>query len=171
MSNLATRVLGDSSNVRRIWDEAGQRMSQCGAAIRNSGQIEQALGQISQQLDSLADTVTASREGELQWVFRLRDTLISQKVYLSAMLDYVAQGGKSRGSALYTDPAGTKPFAQLPDAFIFCLDDGSRGNLVQEVKLVDGQCQFHWRPVRPIPEDDDFFENVWRAFRETGNFD
>ena len=171
MSGLATRVLGDSSNVRRIWDEAGQRMSQCGAAIRNSQQIEEALAQISQQLDSLADTVTASREGELQWVFRLRDTLISQKVYLSAMLDYVAQGGKSRGSALYTDPAGTKPFAQLPDAFIFCLDDGSRGNLVQEVKLVDGQCQFHWRPVRPIPEDDDFFENVWRAFRETGNFD
>jgi succinate dehydrogenase/fumarate reductase flavoprotein subunit len=171
MSDLAKRTLSDSSNVRRIWDQTGQRMSQCGAAIRNSQQIEEALAQISQQLDSLADTVTASREGELQWVFRLRDTLISQKVYLSAMLDYVAQGGKSRGSALYTDPAGTKPFAQLPDAFIFCLDDGSRGNLVQEVKLVDGQCQFHWRPVRPIPEDDDFFENVWRAFRETGNFD
>ena len=30
---------------------------------------------------------------------------------------------------------------------------------------------FHWRKVRPIPEDDDFFENVWRAYRETGNID
>ena len=28
---------------------------------------------------------------------------------------------------------------------------------------------FRWRPRRPIPEDDDFFENVWREFREHGN--
>ena len=62
-------------------------------------------------------------------------------------------------------------YEQLPDAFTFVLDDGTRGNLVQEVRLVDGKCCFNWRPVRPIPEDDDFFENVWRAFRETGNFD
>ncbi|MCW5954078.1 MAG: hypothetical protein KIT69_17645, partial [Propionibacteriaceae bacterium] len=27
---------------------------------------------------------------------------------------------------------------------------------------------FRWRPRRPIPEDDDFFENVWREFRERG---
>ena len=26
-----------------------------------------------------------------------------------------------------------------------------------------------WRPVRPIPKDDDFFENVWRGYRENGN--
>ena len=146
-------------------------MSECGAAIRNKAEIEKCLAQVSDLLDNLAETVTARRETELQWVFRLRDMLISQKVYLSAMLDYIAQGGKSRGSALYTDPEGVKPFAQLPDAFTFVLDDGTRGNLVQEVRLVDGKCCFNWRPVRPIPEDDDFFENVWRAFRETGNFD
>ena len=28
---------------------------------------------------------------------------------------------------------------------------------------------FRWRPVRPIPADDDFFENVWREYREHGN--
>lgn len=32
------------------------------------------------------------------------------------MTDYTAHGGKSRGSALYTDlTGGTKPFGQLPD--------------------------------------------------------
>ena len=171
MSALAERTLSAESNVRRVWEEASRRMSECGAAIRNKEEIEKCLAQVNDLLDHLADTVTAQRETELQWVFRLRDMLISQKVYLSAMLDYVAQGGKSRGSALYTDPQGVKPFAQLPDAFTFLLDDGTRGNLVQEVRLVDGKCCFNWRPVRPIPEDDDFFENVWRAFRETGNFD
>ena len=27
----------------------------------------------------------------------------------------------------------------------------------------------YWREVHPIPEDSDFFENVWRSYRETGN--
>ena len=31
-----------------------------------------------------------------------------------------------------------------------------------------GHVGFHWRPRRPIPSDDDFFENVWREFREHG---
>ena len=35
-----------------------------------------------------------------------------------------AHGGKSRGSALYTDlTGGTKPFGQLPDTFTFALDE------------------------------------------------
>ena len=33
----------------------------------------------------------------------------------------------------------------------------------------DGTCRTGWRAPRPIPEDDDFFENVWRSYRETGN--
>ena len=49
------------------------------------------------------------------------------------------------------------------------LDDGSRGGRVQEMLYRDGACVFEWRPVRPIPKDDDFFENVWREYRETGN--
>ena len=32
-----------------------------------------------------------------------------------------------------------------------------------------GEPVFRWRPVRPIPADDDFFENVWRDFRDSGN--
>ena len=26
-----------------------------------------------------------------------------------------------------------------------------------------------WRDVRPIPEDDDFFENIWRSYRKNQN--
>lgn len=170
MNALAEAALAGTGNVRQIWKETGRRMSGCGAAIRNCDEIERCLRQIESQLGSLSERVRVERETQLQWLFRLRDTLISQRVYLSAMLDYVKHGGKSRGSALYTDMDGQKPFEQLPDMFTYVLDDGSRGDLVQEVRLIDGECRFTWRAVRPIPEDDDFFENVWRAYRETGNF-
>ena len=81
------------------------------------------------------------------------------------------QGGGSRGSALYRDEAGEKPYASLPDLFTFRLDDGSRSDEVQEVSYRPDAVDCSWRKVRPIPQDDDFFENVWRAFRETGNID
>ena len=137
--------------------------------IRSSAEIRAYLDRTRQLLEEFPRRVTAADESELCWVYRLRDMLISQRVYLAAMVDYMEQGGKSRGSALYTDANGTKPYAQLPDAFTFALDDGTRGSRVQEVLYRDGACRFEWRDVRPIPEDDDFFENVWRSYRQTGN--
>jgi len=40
---------------------------------------------------------------------------------------------------------------------------------VQEVALEDGVFRIHIRPVRPIPENDSFFETVWRGYRENQN--
>lgn len=169
MGTLARAVLAEKENVKELRMKAASAMSACGAAIRNADEIKEYVRTIPAQLASMKENVTVSTRDQLKWVFRLRDSLQCQYVYLSAMLDYISCGGKSRGSALYTDPNGVKPFAELPDAFTFTVDDGSRGDLVQEVTYAGGECRFEWRNVRPIPQDDDFFENVWRDYRETEN--
>ena len=170
MGNLAQQAFTEHDpSIYRLRNEAGRRMSACGAAIRNSDAIAAYIAEIRAQLENLPAYATISESKDLAWLYRYRDTLISQQTYLSAMVDYLRQGGKSRGSALYTDPSGRKPFAQLPDTFTFTVDDGSRGDLVQEASWKGGECTFRFRKVRPIPEDDDFFENVWRSYRETGN--
>lgn len=155
--------------VQKLWDAAAERMSQFGSAIRSRDGILTALREVQTELTTFSDLVGVAAPTELSRLFRLRDVLICQYVYLCAMKDYMEQGGKSRGSALYTDPKGEKPYSVLPDAFTFCLDDGSRGSLIQEVSYQNGDCTFLWRPVRPIPDDDDFFENVWRSYRENKN--
>ena len=85
------------------------------------------------------------------------------------MEDYINHGGRSRGSALYTDREGELPDPSLPEMFRFRLDGGLLKNMVQEVELHRGTCRFFWRKVRPIPEKDDFFENVWRSYRSSRN--
>lgn len=170
MGNLAQQAFTEHDpSIYRLRNEAGRRMSACGAAIRNSEAIAAYIAEIRARLENLPAYATISESKDLAWLYRYRDTLISQQTYLSAMVDYLRQGGKSRGSALYTDLSGRKPFAQLPDTFTFTVDDGSRGDLVQEASWKGGECTFRFRKVRPIPEDDDFFENVWRSYRETGN--
>jgi len=171
LRRLADETLGDHSNVHELWQAAAAEMSRAAGAFRQRDAIRQAAAAAEARLQTLAQTVRIADRRELPALFRLRDVLLSQTVYLRAMENYADSGGKSRGSALYTDPAGQKPYDQLPDTFTFVLDDGSRGDLVQEVLYQNGSCTFTWRPVRPIPEDDDFFENVWRAYRETGNID
>ena len=171
MGALADACRADTGNVRALWQHAAEEMSRCGAAIRDPAQIRAYGKQVEAQLAGFAKTVKAGSRTELAMVYRLRDMLLSQRAYLTAMADYTAHGGKSRGSALYTDlTGGVKPFAQLPDTFTFALDE-TESPLIQELWFEDVTCRTAWRAPRPIPEDDDFFENVWRSYRETGNID
>lgn len=161
----------DTGNVRALWQHAVEEMSRCGAAIRDPAQIRAYGKQVEAQLADFAQTVKAGSRTELAMLYRLRDMLLSQRAYLTAMADYTAHGGKSRGSALYTDlTGGVKPFAQLSDTFTFAFDE-TESPLIQELWFEDGTCRTAWRAPRPIPEDDDFFENVWRSYRETENVD
>ncbi|WP_312442390.1 FAD-binding protein [Lacrimispora sp.] len=169
---MVSQVTGEKEGriaVRELWNRATVRMSRFGAAIRNPEKIELAIKEVQEELSHLGDFAWVENGKELWRAFRLRDMLISQFVYLSAMKDYVDHQGRSRGSALYTDISGQKPDPRLPEEFTFCLDDGSSADLIQEVSYRNGKAEFEWRKVRTIPEDDNFFENVWRQFRENQN--
>ena len=112
MAALADACRADTGNVRALWQHAAEEMSRCGAAIRDPAQIRAYGKQVEAQLAGFAKTVKAGSRTELAMLYRLRDMLLSQHAYLTAMADYTAHGGKSRGSALYTDlTGGVKPFA------------------------------------------------------------
>lgn len=169
MGDLSERIWSEDGNVRALWQQAAENMSRCGAAIRDTEAIEAYVTQVEKQLAEFAESVSVSNRAQLSMAYRLRDMLMSQRAYLRAMIDYTAHQGKSRGSALYTDMrAGTKPYDSLPDSFTFALDENEHP-LVQELWFENDACRSEWRAVRPIPEDDDFFENVWRSYRENGN--
>ena len=149
-----------------LWQRATARMSRCGAMIREEAGLTEALAQARQDLAELPRRLAAPTPEGLGAYYHLRDMLLTQVVCLSAMLDYLHSGGGSRGSALYTDPAGDLPAEGLPELFRCKLDRGAHGDRVQEVGWTpSGTVQARWRPVRPIPEPDDFFENVWKEDR------
>lgn len=165
----AEAVYKDSTNVIELLHNIRKKMSEVAAAIRNINKIEEYIISVKGMLDSFKETVQIKDKNELKHVFILYDALVSQYVYLCAIRDYINNGGKSRGSALYYAPGG-KLVDNLPEMFRFSLDDHSKGNIVQTVSLdKTGNCTFNWRPVRSMPDEDSFFENIWRSFRENGN--
>ena len=152
--------------VKDLWNEAASRMSRLAGAIRSCDGLEEAAEKTIEAWKKLKNSVTVKDAGELWMVFRLRDGLICQYVYLQAMKDYMDYGGKSRGSALYTDIPEEKI-----DFSTFCgfICEEEKDPLIQEIALEGAKTVCCWRPVRPIPKDDDFFENVWRGYRENKN--
>lgn len=166
---LAAGAISDENTVHSLWAEATSRMSRVGGAIRDTQGMKEALADIADTIAHYGEKAKLQGEAGMGKLFRLRDTLISQYVYLSAMVNHVQNGGSSRGSALYTDANGSLADEKLPEIFRFVLDDGSRADRVQEVVYRNGECFFEERSVRPIPVEDDCFENIWRDYRENGN--
>lgn len=157
--------------IDRLTREATTAMSRLGGAIRSEAGLRELLGQIRALQGQFDEVVAVRSPSALGKVFRLRDILLCQRVYAEAMLDYLTHGGRSRGSALYTDPNGEHPLSELPEEFTFTLEDDAQDNVLQEAAWAGDACRFCWRTVRPIPEDDDFFENVWRAYRQNQNIE
>ena len=155
---------GNPEPAGRLWREAAERMSRAGGMIRNPEAMEQALSDTEQAIASFSALPLSGAE-RAGTFFHLYDMLLAQKVYLSAMTDYVRHGGKSRGSALYVTPDGTECPEGLPD-YPFFLSMGELRDMVQEISLENGETGCFWRPVRPLPDAGLFFETEWKAFRE-----
>jgi len=143
----------------------GVRMSRYGANIRSMEGVKKALEENCSQQKAL-EKGGIRETADLKRIYRIRDLLVSQQVYLEAIADYIRHGGTSRGSYLVYDEAGQKPLEQLPELFTFSLEEKGLAGQIQEIAYEDGTCKSFWRPVRPIPAEDSWFEKVWRNWRE-----
>ena len=163
-------LMAHDDTVQALTQKAKKRMSAAGGAIRQEKLLEDAYQAAKEDLQLLEQNTGAAGERRFIRAYRLRDILICQRMYLFAMLDYVRQGNKSRGSSLYYDAAGSLRRG-LEENFRFCLDDGRQNGTVQEVAYSPENCAAVYRSVRPLPKGGGFFENVWRTFRENQNIE
>lgn len=156
--------------LSELWINPSKRMSAAAGMIRNQVQMETALKETEDDICQFMQKAKSPSVSQLSLFYKLYDMLLSQKMYLFAMLDYAKAGGGSRGSALYTDSTGELPgfpgcqtFGEL---YRCRLDQKMHGQEVQEVTLKEGTPSASRRPVRPLPDVDYFFENQWRIYRE-----
>jgi succinate dehydrogenase/fumarate reductase flavoprotein subunit len=165
ITGLAGAALkGGKDNAGRLIEEAGQRMSRCGAAFRDGAQIKEALELTKKLRDNFTEHAGVSRAKDLFLLYRLRDIIFSQYLYLSAMADHIGRNGGSRGGALYYDPAGEKPLESLPERFRHVIEEGPPP--IQEILYLNGAVSVSCRAPRPIPQTDEAFEKVWKDYRE-----
>jgi len=149
--------------------ELGRRMSSACAHLRDPRRVEREADAARRQCARLERTIGAARPADLPRAFRTLDLCLTHWLYLEASREYLARGGRSRGSFAVLDPAGVLPAPTLGDEWRFTAPAGPDAppEEILEIGLdAEGRIVKGWVPPHPIPETDPWFETVWADFRE-----
>ena len=139
----------------------GKRMSECAAFLRNEEKLREAVKACREELLRFAEEYRLQDEADMTDAMINRDILQTQLVYFGAILDYIAHGGKSRGSYLLLQDGNADLLSGTPEI------DTAHAAFVQNTALGrDLSVTSFFEPVRPLPESDQWFENVWNRFRQ-----
>ncbi len=157
----------DKEFMPNMRNEFQERMSACGAHIRDYSKVSKAVNEAWGQYERLRAEMRVVSLKELPSAFRNIDLCLTHAIYLEAIKEYLENGGKSRGSYLVHDPEGEKPCKELTDEWRFTLTeaDSPVNKKILEIYLDDNNSiKKQWVDIRPIPKEDTWFENVWNEF-------
>ena len=161
--------LPNESNVCETRKQIGEIMSRNAAHIRNIDGIRESIKITKEKYLNYWENLKLSDINELPAALSNRDLLIAQYVYLNAMLDYINQGGTSRGSYIIAPKTddGKKIHEKLPIKYIPCDENNNLGDMIQEILFINGEIKISWRERRPIPDVPRWFENVWNEIKNS----
>lgn len=152
---------GESPTLRKLRAAAQARMSLCAAQVRRPKEMAALLAEDESLLADFFATARIRDAKELPLLLQTRDMLVTQCAVLCAMLK-AAETVATRGSALVAR-AGTAGSCALP----VCLPNRALpDNSVLETSRQASHFTSRYLPVRPLPDADCWFENVWATYRE-----
>lgn len=157
---------GVESNVNALRRQIGERMTRVGAHIRSFEKVSECTQEVKYMLHNLKECMKISGAHQLPYAYQNYDLLVTQYVYLSAILEYIQKGGQSRGSYLIYNQEGDLPNEKLDEQFRCRLDDGALARQVQEILYKDAKCYIEWNDVQLVPQEDNWFEKVWSDYRK-----
>jgi succinate dehydrogenase/fumarate reductase flavoprotein subunit len=166
----ATRWMsfGSTDNNRRYLLEIRKRMSESGGIIRDRSKVINATAEAARLLKDLPEKIGAGSVTGLADSFLLLDHCITHLVYLEAIKSYIEKGGRSRGSYIITGKGRIKDYRRTefdanPE---LCRYDRDVENKIMEVGFKNGILRINLVKVREIPEQDIWFERVWKEYLE-----
>jgi len=158
---------GDTDFLKSTRNEIQERMSAHGAHIRNHADVKRAITDAWELYSRLKSAMKIPSPQDLPTAFRNLDLCLTHALYLEAIGEYLERGGRSRGSYVVMDPGGEKPCAEMSDDWRFSLneEDAFVDKKILEICLEeDFSVKKQWVDVRPIPEENTWFENVWNKY-------
>ena len=138
-------------------------MSDHAAPLRSADDLEQLAKQLSALEQDFYRVTRAEDITGLVTLEKTRDMVITAHAVVSAMQTSAQQAG-SRGSALVVSSDGT-PVAGLPEWAYRPENPAFRQTVAVTARTPEGFTT-RWQPVRPLPQEDDWFERVWQDYRE-----
>jgi succinate dehydrogenase/fumarate reductase flavoprotein subunit len=164
---LIDAKVADGSDIPTQREKIQERMSVCGAHVRDLSKVKEAIVEGWQLYRKLQYAVKIATPQELPEAFKNLDLCLTHVLYLEAIGEYLEKGGRSRGSFLVLDPEGEKPCDQLGENWRFGLNrvDSFVNTKILEISLdANMTVRKHWVNIRLIPQAEVWFETVWNDY-------
>ncbi|HZJ87812.1 MAG TPA: FAD-binding protein, partial [Sphaerochaeta sp.] len=143
--------------------EFRSRMSRSGSMIRSTERIADELIAAQEQVAAF-EQVRIKTRYSLPRFFAARHLALTHLVYLEAIAEYLKQAFGSRGSALILQEDGKAIHPKL-DSFWRFTPENTEGRAESITTIYQGGESMHGRVAcRPIPDEEYWFETVWRDF-------
>lgn len=158
----------DALSPAAVIMELQERMSSCGAHVRDPHVVHRAVGDAWHLHERVEGGLHVTERRRLPLAFRAADLCLTHAVYLEAIRAYLEAGGRSRGGFLVLDRGGASTVGIVEDRWRFdCNEpDAWVDQHVLEVAFVaPGEVRTTWVDVRPVPAVEGWFERVWADFR------
>ncbi len=153
---LKEKIKGNENTAFTLLSGIRSNMSEYAAAVRDIKGIKELITRRKRDIARFPFLITAKDTEGLVDTYKYYDALLTSTAVLISIEDYWQKTVFTRGSAVYIN-------ADIMKAPVNPKDE------IQSVFCKNGEFTVMWRPVRPIPENDGFFENVWRTYRENKN--
>ena len=159
----------DAPGVGEVRRDIQARMSDCAAVLRSGPAVARAL----RDARDLAARIAAhgqrlNRREQLIMAIQNEHLCRTHIAFLTALEALIERGGGSRGAYMILDENGeraveTKRGRDMPHR----AENLAMRHEILEVEMgADGHFRTIITPVRPLPEDDSWYETTWRRWRE-----
>ena len=164
----------DAPTNEQVRTEIQRRMTREGAFTRNLARVSAALADARRQHKKIrALGIRLQSKKELNLAFQNDLLCLTHIAFLTSIRAYIERRGGSRGGYVVHDTEGelkvhTKRGAELPHR---PENMEMRSEIMETVFGPDGAFHAKPVPVRPLPQDDSWYETTWQAWREGKVFD
>jgi succinate dehydrogenase/fumarate reductase flavoprotein subunit len=159
---------GSKTVIRESRRDMQERMTSVAGHFRDIKKIKKAVIEAWNLHYRLENEMKIQALAELPDAFKNIDLCLTHILFLEAVEEYIAKGGKSRGSYLVADPAGELPCRGLEEDLKYRKNTGDSplDKQVLEIHLGEhNQVMKEWVDVRPIPHEISDFEDTWNKFQ------
>ncbi|MBO4526914.1 MAG: hypothetical protein J5743_04755, partial [Victivallales bacterium] len=143
-----------------------QRMTDSHAFIRSYATASRALREAKQLMrDIEIRGIRATSPLELPRIDEDRALALTSVAFLEALVTYIEQGGGSRGAYMILDENGSLAVTSKQGTDLRHRPENlEKRNEILQVQIKDGSISDFTvtpTPVRPLPQDDSWFETTW----------
>ncbi|MBT3242521.1 MAG: FAD-binding protein [Bacteroidetes bacterium] len=157
----------EAQNNEKEFSILKTRMSESAGFIRNEQKIKKAILNCLEQKERVFALSIPTNGYSACELFRLREHLISQLCFLKAIDLHIANGGESRGSYIILKQTGSKSLPWVNKTLCYDLEEPPCFTSENQLQLwfADDELNTEWQEVRSIPVDTEWFETLWKDFR------